>query len=64
MKIQKDCYYFADSNNIITPMCTKCYVHKDKNYGNGIWFWPGSQEGYGPFDIKCSICGEAIYTKE
>jgi hypothetical protein len=55
--VVKDCYYYLNKNTI-KPLCVKCHAKIKRG-----WYWPGSQEGYGDIDIKCSICGEDIYRK-
>lgn len=62
--IKEDCYFFIDEKippeiRPISALCVEC--HEKKEVG---WFWPGSQNGYSQYDIKCSECGKDIYKIE
>ena len=62
--IKEDCYFFIDEKippeiRPISALCIEC--HEKKEVG---WFWPGSQNGYSQYDIKCSECGKDIYKIE
>lgn len=64
----EDCYFFVEliesdsgEDQIIRVICTKC---KDEHLPDSGWFYPGSTEGYGPFDYNCCKCGKSIYKFE
>ena len=62
--IKEDCYFFIDEKippetRPISALCIEC--HEKKEVGG---FWPGSQNGYSQYDIKCSECGRDIYKIE
>lgn len=63
-KIQEDCYWFIDARlpeneRKIQAMCVDC--HRTNTFG---WFWLGSHQGYGDYDLRCSICGKSIHERE
>lgn len=62
MKSQ-NCYFFVDlsipeKDRCISALCIQCHDAKLPDTG---WFYNGMKEGYGPFDFKCSICGNFIH---
>lgn len=59
--MSEDCYFFIDMDKdvpeekrTISVLCVKC--HKEHYTPDTGWFWPGSKEGYGPWEYKCSNC--------
>lgn len=59
----EDCYFFIDpsvpyKDRKLSVLCVQC--HNDQMPDTGM-FYLGSQEGYGPFDFKCCICGKYIH---
>jgi len=58
--MKNDCYWFAsEKEGKMCAMCVNC--HKEKKFG---WFWPGSEVGYGDYDLQCEICKHPIYQRE
>lgn len=61
-----DCYFWIDyqipeEDRCMSVMCVKCHQEKMPDAG---WFYPGSKEGYGPFDYICQLCGTIIHKAE
>jgi hypothetical protein len=60
--MKKDCYWFVDKTNpeeqTIQAMCLDC--HRTNQLG---WFWNGERQGYGDYDLFCSICNKPIYIR-
>jgi hypothetical protein len=61
--MKNDCYWFVDAarpveEQTIQAMCLEC--HTTNNFG---WYWSAKQ-GYGDYDVFCSICKKPIYLKE
>jgi hypothetical protein len=61
----KDCYFFVDPDpkvpekeKTMTLLCVPC---RDKHMPDSGWFYPGSKEGFGPYDYQCRECGEFVY---
>lgn len=61
----KDCYFFVDSDpnvpeneKIMKVLCVEC---KDQHMPDTGWFYPGSKEGYGPYDYQCCKCGNFLH---
>ena len=64
----EDCYFFVDPDPNVPEeerrmkvICTKCRQEHMPDVG---WFYPGSKEGYGPFDYQCCKCQKFIYKAE
>jgi len=62
--IQENCYWYIDESvpeneQKISAMCEQC--HKTKQAG---WFWKGKEQGYGDYDVSCSLCKTPIYIRE
>ena len=66
--MSKDCYFLVDPDpnvpekeKTIKAMCVEC---RDKHMPDAGWFYPGSKEGFGPYDYKCYKCEEFIHKDE
>lgn len=61
----ESCYFFIDmtqedipdDQRKISVLCVDC---RNKHWPDTGWFWDGEQ-GYGPWDYKCSKCGHLIH---
>lgn len=42
-------------------LCLECHDQKMPDTG---WFYRGTEEGYGPFDYQCCICGKYVHKAE
>lgn len=59
----KDCYFFPDlsvseENRKMLAICVAC---QKKHGPDHAWFYLGSVNGYGPWNIKCCQCGDFIH---
>lgn len=59
----QNCYFFVDptvpeEERTISVMCVKCHDEEMPETG---WFYRGSEEGYGPFDYQCELCGKFVH---
>lgn len=68
MSIVKDCYWFIDKDTPedkqkMEAMCVECYKKHNFDFG---WYWPGSERGYGDYDLVCAIegCDNIIHERE
>lgn len=64
----EDCYFFIETDPAIPEeerrvrvVCTECH---DKHMPDTGWFYPGSKEGYGPFNYLCCKCQKVIHEGE
>lgn len=62
---KKDCYFFVDPDQNVPEnektmkvLCVEC---RDQHMPDTGWFYPGSTEGYGPYDYQCSECENFIH---
>lgn len=60
----EDCYFFVDMDKDVpdeqrtmSVLCVPCH---DQHYPQAGWFWPGSENGYGPWEYKCCVCGKNV----
>lgn len=60
--IQEDCCFYAAGEEDqpfeekrIRAMCMECYGKL--GYPKGLWNWPGKTQGYGDYDLRCSMDG-------
>lgn len=63
--IQKDCFFYIESgvkyeDSRIRAACIEC---KNKLPSDPM-FWSGSLNGYGDYDLYCSICNKPIYVRD
>ena len=62
----EDCYFFIECDpgipeeeRRVRVLCMDCH----EKYKGG-WFYPGSKEGYGPYNYQCHMCKKIIYKGE
>ena len=56
----KDCFFYTDKIEGEEVICALCVTCNEKIKKSSTWFWPGSQLGYGPWDLFCENCNSVI----
>ena len=61
----EDCYFFVDPDPSVPEekrtmkvVCVECRTQHMPDSG---WFYPGSTEGYGPYDYQCCKCEKFVH---
>ena len=52
-----DCYWYIKEEKMVAA-CVECNNQELKS-----WFWAGSEQGYGDYDLECSICQKIIHKR-